>query len=42
MAEDKDSLLNEYAEKGGMKREVKKKRKEDKNKNNDTPTKPMN
>ncbi|MBF9253992.1 hypothetical protein I2I11_11875 [Pontibacter sp. 172403-2] len=41
MAEDKDSLLNEYAEKSSVKREVKKKRKEEKDKNNDTPTNPI-
>jgi hypothetical protein len=37
MAEEKDSLLNEYAEKSSIKREVKKKRKEEKGKNNETP-----
>jgi len=41
MAEDKDSLLNKYAEKSSVKREVKKKRKEEKDKNNDTPTNPI-
>ncbi|WP_225000411.1 hypothetical protein [Cesiribacter sp. SM1] len=30
MAEDKDSLLHEYAEKSKVKREIKKKRREDK------------